>query len=365
MCPRLLTGMLLCGLIAGTVLPAWGQDGAAPPPRSPRKPAAQPRTSQIESEEAAPPASRPSGKAAPAANRRERPSAEPMRVQHDPRLDGVLLEWEQKSSAIKVLEGEFFRFTYDSTFQVEKRGQGSFYFESPDKGHYQMKGATIQRPPAAKGWKVDQQTPQRWVCNGQTIININDAEKTYEAIPIPPNHQGEKIIETPLPFLFGMKAAQAKRRYKMVLPKELNEAEIRITAYPLWPADAANYQKAEIMLDRKLMLPKAVRLTDPAGTQVEVHSFDLSTIRINPRKGFFSKNQLEPNLRGYTLAQPADGGKGEGTAGRPAAQPGAGRRVPGIRQPEPEATERSASQPRPRQRPAATREAANDIPRAQ
>ena len=53
---------------------------------------------------------------------------------------------------------------------------------------------------------------QRWICTGKQIFIIHDDTKIYDKIDIPAQQQGKNIMNGPLPFLFGLKAEQAKAR---------------------------------------------------------------------------------------------------------------------------------------------------------
>src|SRR4029079_11788670 len=95
-----------------------------------------------------------------------------------------------------------------------------FAYEMPDKGAYEFKGSEIPARAVSKMKDADDKPyalkpdkSERWFCNGKEVMKIDDPTKTYEKVPIPEEHQGENIIEGPLPFLFGMKAEAAMRRY--------------------------------------------------------------------------------------------------------------------------------------------------------
>ncbi len=44
-------------------------------------------------------------------------------------LDQILADWEKAASKIRRLDGDFSRFKYDRTFEVEKRAEGTFALE--------------------------------------------------------------------------------------------------------------------------------------------------------------------------------------------------------------------------------------------
>lgn len=208
-----------------------------------------------------------------------------MRVKNvSPELMKLLEDWEVSSAKVKKLEGEHRRWEYDYVFNVVKHNTGKFYYESPDKGRIDLtpdKGKT-GAVEARKHWENGQLVEfkgvagpaERWYCDGQLVTQVDVNQKQATRMLLPKQNQGANIIDGPLPFLFGMPAQKAIQRYDLDL-KNLNDktGKATIRAKPLWPADAANYQLAEIILDIKTFLPSAVRLIDPAGTKETVFVF--------------------------------------------------------------------------------------------
>lgn len=237
----------------------------------------------------------------------DRPSGEALQVEKlDPKLEKILKEWETETAKIKKLQGDFDKFSYDNTFSVENRAQGSFKYEAPDKGVYEVHGAKISqgmqsRRNDAKGRPFQLKTDQteQWFCTGDEIFQINDGERTYRKTAIPEQSRGQNIIDGPLPFLFGMKAVQAKRRYKLTLRKE-TDTEIWIHVVPKLQHDQANYSEATVILDRTTYLPKGVRLLDPPQTKETVHVFKNMKTRI---LHWPLDDPFKPNLFGYKWIQ--------------------------------------------------------------
>ncbi len=248
----------------------------------------------------------------------ERPAPAPLRVEAlDPQLESILRDWERESAKIKVLQGEHYRQEFNSVFSVEKRSKGMFYFEAPDKGRFDMRGAEIK--PGQKAQKIDPQTQkpynlaagsdQSWICTGQEVLMIDPAAKTFETFPIPPEMQGQNIVQSPLPFLFGMKAADAQRRFKLKFYGQNDDAYF-IDAEPRQQADAQNYKNARIVLDKTTFVPTKVYLLDPAGTLMTEYTF-VNTV-VNPKQNvvaqlipfFKDPDPFKPNLRGYKQVLP-------------------------------------------------------------
>lgn len=195
----------------------------------------------------------------------------------------TLQEWEKRSGIVKNLQGKHIRAVFDKTFATESRAEGVFYYESPDKGRIDINPAKIQPgakskfkdPKTGEPYKLQPADPEKWICDGKTIWQVDEQARTAENFEIPPANQGQNIMEGPLPFLFGMPAELAIKRYKLEfaqVPKR-GDKTIRLLLQPRWPQDAANWSKAMVTLDSRSFLPTRVQLVDPAGTSATIYTF--------------------------------------------------------------------------------------------
>jgi TIGR03009 family protein len=255
--------------------------------------------------------SSPVNSAGATAQPKARPVGEPFRIpEPTPEVLQILRDWETTTKKYQRLEGDFHKYTYDLTFMVEKRAIGEFYYESPDKGAYQLKpdskvtkGMVNNKPVNGENVKltVGADRPDRWICTGKEVFQFDDPQKTYHMVLIPKEHQGTNIINGPLPFLLGMEANLAKKRWEFKLLKR-TESQIWLSARPLQQQDATLYQYATIILDSQTFLPSAVRMLDPAGTVEIVHTFGKLKINKNAAN-WLGQNPLKPDLKGYKMAQ--------------------------------------------------------------
>ncbi len=276
----------------------------------------------------------------PPAPTAERPDGEPLRIENvPPELMLHLKHWERASAKIEKLQGRHRRFVYDLVFEVEKRSDGLFYYEAPDKGRIDITPGKIEKGDKSKResaktkqpFKLEADRSERWVCTGQEVLQINDSEKSYEMYHIPPQHQGANIMEGPLPFLFGMPADKAIRRFHLTLLRQ-TETAVTISARPRWQSDAQNYREAKIMLDisEGRYLPSAVQLIDPSGNLETVYTF--LELQVNKKPIFpalWGGNPFQPNLKSYRLIvnEPTIAGPPNGTPPRNPNDPRAPERV--------------------------------------
>jgi len=247
---------------------------------------------------------------------RPRPNPANLQVQQlSPQLEQLLKVWSQRSAQIHKLQGTHHRFVYDSVFSVDKRATGAFYYEAPGKGRIDLKPAEIPRGAVSKKvdktgkpYKVQADRAERWICDGKDIWQVNEATRQIERFPIPPENQGQNIMDGPMPFLFGMPPAKAKRRYFLKLINEdQNRAVLQVN--PRLQVDAANWKEAKVILDKTLYLPTAVQLTDPAGNLVTTYTFGEFKINDDNNKNWIVKfitggkdeDPFRPNFKGYQV----------------------------------------------------------------
>ncbi len=184
-------------------------------------------------------------------------------------LDQILVGWEQQSDKIKTLSTAFTMFEYDAVFgpktvpgqppEPKRVCEGTIHFAAPDKGSYQL----------TKGGE------ERWMCDGKAIYEFDAKQRKLKEYRLPKELQGKAITNGPLPFVFGAKAETMKQRYAMrVLTPPDEKTQILIEAWPRWQQDAANFHHVQVILDKKTMLPAALRLYDPNPQMHKVYSFD-------------------------------------------------------------------------------------------
>jgi len=233
-----------------------------------------------------------------------------------PELEEILQQWEAKSSQIKTIHGTHLRTTYNLVFEEERRASGTFFLKTPDMGRIDLVGTESKKGDKSARLKADgtpyglyPDSSSRWICTGKEIIVINDEDKSYEVVPLPKETQGSNIVHSPLPFLFGMKAEEAKHRYRIKLHSNSRDRVI-LVIFPRFPTDRQNYVEAWIILDKSNFAPVAVKLYDPTGKVETVYKFEATIndrsfgTRVAEALGIRDKNPLQPDLRGYKYVLP-------------------------------------------------------------
>ncbi len=205
-------------------------------------------------------------------------------------VDQILQMWETESAKIQTFDCQFERWEYDLVFgpgntipSIKSKGQLSY--AKPDKGSFKITEIRIwqkQNPQQGAAepddWILqEKKVGEHWVCDGKAIHEYNHADKLLIVQPLPPGMRGQAIVDGPLPFLFGAEAEKLKHRY-WIRSTASDATSIQLEAYPRWQADAANYYRVDVMLDRKKMMPTAIQVHMPNGKKRAVYMFQDSTV---------------------------------------------------------------------------------------
>jgi TIGR03009 family protein len=195
-------------------------------------------------------------------------------------LDQILAKWQLQSDKVKRFECNFRRWEYDKAFGnpndnfKKSEGTGEIRYKSPDCGAFIVKSLS-EFDPTRKVESPKSEGLDHWVCDGKAIFEYNTAKKQLIERPLAVELQGQAIANGPLPFIFGAKAEQLKRRYWMrdVTPKEVIGKSIWLEAVPKFQQDAANFQSATVILNESDFMPSALRLNLPGGASNTDYQF--------------------------------------------------------------------------------------------
>lgn len=268
----------------------------------------------------------------PGALAAERPAGPPFQLSEVEQqfVVQLLQMWQNKSAEIKTFNANFERLSYNAFGAADRpmiRSFGQLTYSKPDKGSFKIN--EIHRwkktdpqdasPNAAGTYEHEKhELGEHWVCDGKAVYQYVHRDKILEVTPLPPELRGKSIVDGPLPFLFGADANKLMRRY-WIRPKQGNPQMIWLEAYPRWKADAMNYSRVEVMLDRKTMSPLAIQVHAPNGQERSVYKFEEPVINGKldglfgglfnaPRTPFgYKRVVVEPTPAGPQAANPAGG----------------------------------------------------------
>lgn len=135
----------------------------------------------------------------------------------------------------------------------------------PDKGLFRIDKLEFfaGRDPKANGPLYQENQRQKfgeyWICDGEYVHILYRNEKKCTKYQLPPANRGKEIYRSPLPIPFGVKAQEIYNRYwiRPIAPPA-NSKDVYLETYPKRPDDAGNYSRVQIVLDSKVVLPKAL-----------------------------------------------------------------------------------------------------------
>lgn len=225
---------------------------------------------------AAPAAPRQAPAAATSAQPKAAPAADPAKMER------LLQAWEGQSSKLKTLDAKVFRRDYIVDWDEYEYFEGRAIFKNPNLAFIdfrkiaQDKNKKPLKDPKTNAWKSSPK--ERIICTGDEVWQYDSDTKQIIIYPLDKDQAAKALEEGPLPFLFNMKAADAKKRYHMSLISEDAETYgVKIT--PKLEVDQASFSTALVQLDRKYLLPVRIFLQSPDGKSQK--DFQLSGIRPN------------------------------------------------------------------------------------
>jgi TIGR03009 family protein len=173
-------------------------------------------------------------------------------------LDGILMRWEQAMQGVEKLSAKLTRTTFNKAFQTTEVFEGT---------------AKYMKPNRAVLWMVQKSRPQvyeKYVCTGNFLYMYVPQEKKIRIYEMPKAKQGQLADDNFLTFLFGMKAAEAKRRYELVmLQAPANDKWYHyILIKPRTAADKKDFIKARLVLSNSTYLPRQLWFEQPNGNEV-------------------------------------------------------------------------------------------------
>src|ERR1700730_3765889 len=141
---------------------------------------------------------------------------------------------------------------------------------------------------------------EHWECDGQSIYQFVASQEKLIERKLAPQFRGQPLSEGPLPFLFGANAERLKQRYFLHETTPPNQAReyIWLEAWPRFEQDAANFQRAQLILTKSNYLPYALQSFMP-GSGHEEHEetkivYQFSSIKVNDRLGWLKRDFVPP-----------------------------------------------------------------------
>jgi TIGR03009 family protein len=190
--------------------------------------------------------------------------------QVDPaRMDWLLKKWEQQSTKLKTLDVAILRVDDAPAWGDKDFYEGRALFKSPNLAFIDFrriklddKKKPMRDPNDPKKWVS---TPyERIICTGEEVWQYSSDTQQIFIFPLEKDEQKKAVEEGPLPFLFNMRADDAKQRYQMTLMSE-DEKTFGVSIKPRLKEDKESFSMAFVNLDRTYLLPVRIILLSPDG----------------------------------------------------------------------------------------------------
>jgi TIGR03009 family protein len=179
------------------------------------------------------------------------------------KLDEVLLNWEKSMTDIRSLVVFIKRTSADKVFRTNEVYEGTAKF---------VKGAAGQTPRASLDLQNKNQPAvyEKLICTGTYVYEFAPREKVIRIHQLPPPKPGQIADDNFLSFLFGMKAVDAKKRYKLTyvppLPNDKYYYYLKVESVAL--SDKREFSEARLTLWNNTFLPRQLWFRQPNGNEV-------------------------------------------------------------------------------------------------
>jgi TIGR03009 family protein len=243
-------------------------------------------------------------------------------------MESLLGLWEKQSAKLNTLYVGFTRIDKSPAWDQLEEFRGQAYLQSPNLAclHFwkvEPVKETVAKEAAAKPALSDH---ERIVCTGTEVLQYDYKTKQIFRFPLDKQARKRALQEGPLPFLFNMKAAEAKERYGMTLVKETEKSYL-ISVVPHQEVDREVFSKAFIQLNKTTFLPDRLYLVSPNGKDSQDYVFSGVKANTEIKSQFFQAltikgwkiidNPGEGEGPRRAAVRPADEAAPAGPAGRP------------------------------------------------
>ena len=210
-------------------------------------------------------------------------------------MDELLGQWELQSRKLETLEVDIYRIDRDAQWGDEIHFTGHAAFKNPDLAYVDYRKVKILVQPDPKVKNKNLVVPQKdkngqtlsdpfetILCTGKEVWDYRSDAKNLVIWTLDNTMRKKVLDEGPLPFLFRMRAGDAKQRYQMVLRGQ-DEKYSLVVVTPRLKEDQDVFSTAWVKLDRKFLLPAQITLISP--DRVKRQDFWLSKFRANAKEG--------------------------------------------------------------------------------
>ena len=214
-------------------------------------------------------------------------------------MDELLRQWEEQSKKLETLEVDIYRIDRDAQWGDEVHFTGHAAFKNPDLAYVDYRKVKLVGQPDPKVKNKNVMVIQKdkngqiisdpfetILCTGKEVWDYRSDVKNLVIWTLDNTMRKKVLDEGPLPFLFRMRAGDAKQRYNMVLRGQDAKYSL-VVVTPRLKEDQDVFSTAWVKLDRAFLLPAQITLISP--DRVKRQDFWLSKFRANAKEGVNEK----------------------------------------------------------------------------
>ena len=150
----------------------------------------------------------------------------------DPKLESHLAGWEQRMGAVTNFHTKFELTRTEAVYKKDQKYTGSVLCTKPNLARLRIDNTT------------DKNDYEAFICNGKAIYHYDGNKKTITEFKLSPGTGGDNLM---LDFLSGLKAADAKKRFQIVLFKE-DANYVYLDIKPVLQKDQMEFQQVRFAL---------------------------------------------------------------------------------------------------------------------
>ncbi len=181
------------------------------------------------------------------------------------KLDQLLANWEKSMTAVQSLLAYCTRTTTDKVFQSTEVFEGMAKFVKSGQAGQSSRASLEMKK------KGRPEIYEKFICTGTFLYEFSPQTKVIRIHELPPPKVGQLADDNFLSFLFGMKSADAKKRYKLtyVAPPADDKWYSYVKIEPIEIADKADFTEAQLVLNNSTYLPRRLWFRQSNGNEVQ------------------------------------------------------------------------------------------------
>lgn len=228
----------------------------------------------------------PTTRSAPGADAQKADSAKNGTVKYDPmdpnvraRMEKLLTVWSERSQQIKTVSTRYKETDVQPGLKINASFEGTARLQSPNLLALEKTEVADKNLDPKDAEKLFREVV---VSTGEKIYKYSWLEKQVQVYTLDRDERARAMQEGPLPFLFNMRIADAKKRFDMYLLGETPQAYL-VQILPKQTEDKEEFSLAYLELDKKLFMPNRLILVNPNGNPKDHRTFVFSDVELNQK----------------------------------------------------------------------------------